>query len=257
MSGAMQPEPLPLAFCCFTCRRDEALLPLHYAAIQLAAPGAPVVYAVDASEQDMVLPEGSRLLVTTWDRRGNLIGLEALVGILRALARVANDYNALAVKIDSDIMLTGTDWLRTIRYNELGMVGICPGQLFCASGACYAIQRPTIEAALAYIASGFYFDAAQIRVEDETISMLAALVNPPGRVMFYQYAYSNAILSSIFKAEHFTDATPLERVQAWVDCGDRKMLNLPFCQNRPKEVIKREAMERTLEVLKNKAKSKA
>lgn len=257
MSASMQPEPLPLAFCCFTCRRDEALLPLHYAAIQLACPGAPVVYAVDASEQDMVLPEGSRLLVTTWDRRGNLIGQEALVGILHTLKQVAEDYNAVSVKIDSDIMLAGTDWLRSIRFKELGMVGICPGQLFCASGACYAMQRSTIEAALDYIERGFYFDAAGIRVEDETISMLAALVNPPGRVLFYQYAYSNAVLSSIFKAEYFTDATPLERVQAWVDCGDRKMLNLPFCQNRPKEAIKREAMELTLEVLKNKAKSKA
>ena len=255
MSGAMQPEPLPLVFCCFTCRRDEALLPLHYAAIQLAAPGAPVVYAVDASEQDIVLPEGSRLLVTTWDRKGNLIGQPALVGILHTLKQVAEEHNAISVKIDSDIMLTGIDWLRSIRFKELGMVGVCPGQLFCASGACYAMQRSTIEAALSYIASGFYFDAAQIRVEDETISMLAALVNPPGRVLFYQYAYPHTVLASIFKAEHFTDATPLQKVQAWVDCGDRKMLNLPFCQNRPKEGIKREAMERTLEVLKNKART--
>lgn len=257
MSAAMQPEPRPLAFCCFTCRRDEALLPLHYAAIQIAAPGAPVVYAVDASEQGMVLPEGSRMLVTDWHRRGNLIGQQALVGILRTLNQVAEDHNAVPVKIDSDIMLAGIDWLSSIRFKELGMVGICPGQLFCASGACYALQRGTIEAALAYIASGFYFDAAQIRVEDETVSMLAALVNPPGRVLFYQYAYPHTVLASIFKAEHFTDATPLEKVQAWVDCGDRKMLNQPFCQNRPKEAIKREAMERTLEVLKNKAKSKA
>lgn len=257
MSASMQPEPLPLAFCCFTCKRDEALLPFHYAAIQLACPGAPVVYAVDAAEKDMALPEGSRLLLTSWDRRGNLIGQHALVGILRSLARVANDYNAVAVKIDSDIMLTGTDWLRTIRYRELGMVGICPGQLFCASGACYAMQWSTIEAALSYIASGFYFDAAQIRVEDETISMLSALVNPPGRVLFYQYAYPHTVLASIFKAEHFTDATPLQKVQAWVDCGDRKMLNQLFCQNRPKEDIKREAMERTLEVLKNKRKDEA
>ncbi len=257
MSTAMQPEPLPLVFCCFTCRRDEALLPLHYAAIQLASPGAPVVYAVDAAEQDMVLPSGSRLLVTTWDRKGNLIGQQALVGILRALKQVAEDYNAVPVKIDSDIMLAGIDWLRAIRFRELGMVGVCPGQLFCASGACYALQRGTIEAALAYIASGFYFDAAGIRVEDETISMLAALVNPPGRVLFYQYAYPHTVLASIFKPEHFTDATPLQKVQAWVDCGDRKMLNQTFCQNRPKEAIKREAMERTLEVLKNKARTDA
>ena len=126
MSAAMQPEPLPLAFCCFTCRRDEALLPFHYAAIQLARPGTPVVYAVDAAEQDMSLPEGSNLLVTTWERRGNLLGQAALVGILHTLEQVAEDYNAVAVKIDSDIMLTGTEWLRSIRYKELGMVGVCP-----------------------------------------------------------------------------------------------------------------------------------
>lgn len=257
MSAAMQPEPLPLAFCCFTCRRDEALLPLHYAAIQLACPGSSVVYAVDYAERDMVLPEGSRLLVTSWERRGNLIGQHALVGILLTLKQVAEEYNAVSVKIDSDIMLTGIDWLRAIRYKTLGMVGICPGQLFCASGACYAMQRSTIAAALAYISSGFYFDAAQIRVEDETISMLAAMVNPPGRVLFYQYAYPDTVLASIFKAEHFENPHPLEKVHAWVDCGDRKMLNQPFCQNRPKEAIKRDAMERTLEVLKNKRKEDA
>lgn len=256
MSAAMQPAPLPLAFCCFTCRRDVDLLPLHYDAIQLAAPGAPVVYAVDAAEQDMVLPEGSRMLVTDWHRRGNLIGQNALVGILRTLKQVAEDYNAVPVKIDSDIMLAGVGWLLSIRHSELGMVGVCPGQLFCASGACYAMQRRTIEAALEYIASGVYFDAAQIRVEDETVSMLAALVNPPDRVFFFQYAYPHTVLASIFKAEHFENPRPLEMVQAWVDCGDRKMLNQPFCQNRPKEAIKREAMERTLEVLKNKVKSK-
>ena len=257
MSGAMQPEPLQLVFCCFTCRRDESLLPLHYAAIQLASPGAPVVYAVDEADKDMELPTGSTRMVTSWDRKGNLIGQAALIGILESLKHLAMEHNALPVKIDSDIMLAGVEWLGAIRQQQLGMVGICPGQLFCASGGGYAISLPTIEACLRYIRAGLYYDLPGIRVEDETISMLAAMVNPVGRVLFYQHLMPNHILSSIFKDEHFTDPSPLSLVEAWVDCGDKKMLNLKIGENRPKEAIKREAMELTLEVLKNKRKVEA
>ena len=142
MSGTMQPEPLQLVFCCFTCRRDEALLPFHYEAIQLACPGAPVVYAVDAAEQDMELPTGSTRMVTSWDRKGNLIGQAALIGILESLKQAAMEHNALPVKIDSDIMLAGVEWLDSIRLQQLCMVGICPGQFFCASGGGMPYQCP-------------------------------------------------------------------------------------------------------------------
>ena len=197
---------------------------MHAEAIRRADPQAVIIYAVDAIDADMSLPEGCERYVTCWSRNGNLLGMPALMGIMETLLDVSRRTGRIPVKIDSDIIATGITWLSPLVFGQCSMIGICPGQLFCASGGCYGITGETIAACLDYLHSGVYWDTPGIRVEDETVSMLAAMSSPPWSVMFLQHMGRNFVLSSIFKPQHFENPEPLRYVSAWIDCGDRKLL---------------------------------
>lgn len=240
-----------LVWVCFTCRRDEELLPLHAAAIRCADPQACIVYAVDETDADMALPEGCERYVTRWPRRGNLLGYPAMVGILRTLCDAAEKYGRIPVKVDSDIIVTGIRWLQPLVMGYTGMLGVCPGQLLCASGVCYGIALPVVQEILAFLSHGIYWDISGIRVEDEVISMLAAIVSNPRGVTFLQHRAPGAewVLSSIFCACHFEDASPLLRCQAFIDCGDRKFLTAYKSAGYDVTDVKKRAMTACVDML--------
>lgn len=242
-----------LAWVCFTCKRDEGLLPLHAEAIRLAAPRACIVYAMDEAEADMALPEGCSRYVTRWPRRGNLLGYPAMMGILETLLEVAEETGRIPVKVDSDVVVTGIQWLAPLVKGATGMLGICPGQLFCASGACYGIAPELVREMLDFLSHGTYWDIPGIRVEDETISMLAAMVSEPCKVTFLQHRAPDAawVLSSIFAWPYFMDASPLRRCQAFIDCGDRKFLTAYEAAGFDATELKRRAMFACLAMLRS------
>lgn len=242
-----------LVWVCFTCKRDEGLLPLHAEAIRLSDPQACIVYAVDEADADMVLPDGCERYVTHWPRRGNLLGHQALEGILQTFLDVADRYKRIPVKVDSDIVVMGTQWLSPLVKGVTGMLGICPGQLFCASGACYGIAPGVVQGILDFLSHGTYWDIPGIRVEDETISMLAAMVSEPCKVTFLQHRAPDAdwVLSSIFAWPYFKDASPLRRCQAFVDCGDRKFLAAYEAAGFDATELKRRAMSACLAMLRS------
>lgn len=115
------------------------------AASALRRLGVWVWLAIDSADG---LPEieGAGLIRTRFDRRGNLNGLDATLGILDCLAlAAAQDGAERVLKVDSDTLVRSLDWLEAVE----DVVGcghdIPPGQqLF---GACYAI-RPTVLPAL-------------------------------------------------------------------------------------------------------------
>lgn len=216
---------------------------MHSAAIRLVDPQAVIVYAVDAADADMSLPEGCARYVTCWPRNGNLLGMPALMGIMETLLDVSRRTGRIPVKIDSDIIATGITWLSPLVFGQCSMIGICPGQLFCASGGCYGITGDTLSACLDYLHSGVYWDTPGIRVEDETVSMLAAMSSPPWSVIFLQNMGSHFVLSSIFKPQHFENPEPLRYVSAWIDCGDRKFLRNYEETNNATVSLKARAMQ--------------
>ena len=241
---------MDMVWVCFTCRRDVGLLPLHAEAIRRVDPRGVIWYVVDKADEDMPLPDGCERRVTDWPRRGNLLGFPALVGILETL-RDAAATGRVPVKVDSDVVMRGVGGLEHLRRGKTGMVGVCPGQLFCASGACYGIAPHVVQEILRFIESRAYWDAASIRVEDETISMMAALVSPPYGVTFLQHRAPDGawVLSSIFNKHHFQDASLLVRCQAYVDCGDRKFLQWYQVAEDELPNIKKQAMETVLQAL--------
>lgn len=215
---------------------------MHAEAIRLADPQAVIVYVVDSTEVDMTLPDGCGRYVTGWKRNGNLLGMPALLGILETLLDVSRRTGRIPVKVDSDIIVTGVEWLAPLMQGQYNMVGICPGRLFCASGGCYGIARETISSCLDYLHSGLYQDRAGTRVEDETISMLAAMSSPPWSVMFLPHMGRNVVLSCIFKSQYFDNPEPLRYVSAWVDCGDAKFLSNYEEENNDAVSLKARAM---------------
>lgn len=232
-------------FVCFTCRRDVDLLPVQYAAIQSAAPGSPVWYAVDSADADMPLPEGSERIVTPWGRGGNLRGLPALLGILRTFTTAAIETHRTPVKIDSDIILRGSEWLSPLVDDSADLVGVSPGGLFCASGACYGISPRILPAVAAFACSGRYWDLAGDRCEDETLTMMTAIVSAPNRVAISQNYHPSlsTALSAVFQSHHFGNPDRLRQVTGFIDCGDSKLLAEYMTAGLDLPTIKRRAME--------------
>jgi hypothetical protein len=243
------------AFVCFTRKADESLLPLHYSAIQTVLPGVPVRYAVDVSDAEMAIPQGAEMVVTEWKRNGNLRGFEALRGIVATLAQMAVDYpNARAiVKIDSDVCFMGAEWLQPLVSEETGMIGISPGGVFCASGACYGVSPRRLVEIAEFLASEIYFDLMDSRAEDATLSFIAAIVGKPYSVTIAQSYYPNLDLyfSCAFDSRMFSDLHLLDKVTGFVDCGSVGYFG-KYLDEQASNIaaVKRRAMAQCLEYLK-------
>lgn len=243
------------AFVCFTCKADESLLPFHYAAIQTVLPGVPVRYAVDVADSEMAIPQGAEKVVTEWKRNGNLRGFEALRGIVAALAQMAVDYpNARAiVKIDSDVSFLGAEWLQPLISGETEMMGVSPGSLFCASGACYGVSPRRLVEIAEFLASEIYFDLMDNRAEDATLSFISAIVGKPYSVTIVQHYYPNLALcfSCAFDSRMFSDLHLLDKVVGFVDCGSSGYLG-EYLNEQTSNIaaVKRRAMAQCLQYLK-------
>lgn len=235
-------------FICHTCKRDEALLPFHFSAIRRVCPDAEVRYIVDESDIDMNLPHGSKRICSNYERNGNLRGMSALCGIVFQLTTAAAETDCIPVKIDSDIILRGVEWLTPLQTGAADMVGISPRVLYCASGACYGVAPELLPRIAEFITARIYWDLQNDRIEDETLSMMAAIVSDPCRVVIRQNYHPDmpAPLSCIFRSDHFAHREQLEKVEGFIDCGDSAFVS-DYCRHGFDAVaVKRRAMVQAL-----------
>lgn len=212
-----------MIYVCFTCKRDEALLQLHYQSIKRIDKEAIVNYIIDETEaDDIVLPAGSKGFTTNFNRNGNLIGFDALKGILNTFKYISQlNNNQPIVKIDSDIILTDREWLELIFSGDVSMIGISPASTFTCSGGCYALTYKCLCDIIDFIEQGFYWDTTG-RVEDQVITSIASIVSEPFSVLIYQPfdPEQTHIRSCVFTREMFNRPEVIKRVKGWINCGD-------------------------------------
>lgn len=210
-----------LAFICFTCQRDESLLPYHYALIKSACPDAPVVYCIDKAEH-VTIPDGAVDLITDFPRQGNLCGRSCHVGMLEAMSTVLASTKAdYVVKIDSDVAFLSAAWIKP----GLDMQGYAPIDNYYCKGTCYAMSARAVGRVKDYIKSPSYNDLNG-RVEDGTITMAAAITSEPYQVRIYNPIDGDKISNVIFYHNFYGNPELLKNVNSFIDCGDRKYLEL-------------------------------
>lgn len=160
-------------FLVVTCRRDEALLPIWAQGVRRLVPDAILVAAVDAAEADMVLPKKIHRVITHFARNGNLNGLDAVIGILRLIAEIGEKFGGgPVIKLDSDTVLTGGNWLHLLDHTEyLGFEG---GPPLVATGICYALH-PTAARRILAASDPWPWQKNSKFPEDFTIFTLATL----------------------------------------------------------------------------------
>lgn len=212
-----------MIYVCFTCKRDEPLLHLHYQAIKRIDKEAVINYILDESEAETIaLPAGSKGFTTSFNRNGNLIGFDALKGILNTFKYISQLHgNQPIIKIDSDIILTDIEWLNIINDGEVSMTGISPASTFTCSGGCYALSFKCLCDIIDFIEQGFYWDTTG-RVEDQVITSIASIVSAPFSVLIYQPfdAEQSYIRSCVFTREMYNRPEVIKRVKGWINCGD-------------------------------------
>lgn len=126
-------------FVTFTCARDADLLQIWAAGIRKIDPTADLVAAIDAADEKMPLPSGVKPLITQFERGGNLNGLGCVTGIVATIGGLAGLSGQPVVKIDSDTILCGRDWLRPVEDGQLDFIGFEGMFPMTASGLCYAL----------------------------------------------------------------------------------------------------------------------
>ena len=240
-------EPL-YAYLCFTCKRDEALLPLHYAAIMKADPLAEVYYQVEDKDSDIRIPEGSYLLPASWQHNGNLCGLEALKGMLHTYKLVADNTNRAVVKIDADTILLSKGWLNIVGSGKADMVGYAPMTNYYCKGTIYALSKQGINAVIEQLQSGTYWECNSPRIEDGVISMLAAIGTDKDRVKILQPKMpdNSIVLYTAFTHGFYSNPDALKRVRCVVDCGDPALINIYLSAHLDTIEAKKRAMRYTL-----------
>lgn len=197
---------------CFTCKRDEPLLPIHYKQIRTVC-DYPVYYLVDEQEiGGMHFPNGSIPMATDFNRNGNLIGKDALQGIIASFIAIGTDI----IKIDSDTMLMSIDWI----IDEAAMQGFSPASSFTIHGSCYYIQQETVRKIREFITS-YYDDLNNNRCEDATITQLANLVSNPYQVLIQSPIKGSVINSCCFNRKMFNYPQTIHQVRNIINCGDR------------------------------------
>lgn len=221
----MKNDSIPAAFLAFTCARDADLLPLWAEAIQRAAPGAPMFAAVDAADADMQLPADVRRLVTSFPRNGTLNGQDAVLGILSTINEVAHATSLPVVKIDSDTLLAGAQWLEYLTSHDLDAVFFEGGYTTTATGICYAIA-PRMAEALVKLNRRWPWLPSDRCPEDRTICHLATLAAAGSatlRAALLPWDSARYVLA--FRADQFHRPLPLYIPAAAVHCGQIEYLN--------------------------------
>lgn len=130
-----------IALVFFTYEADAPLLSLAVqAAPRLRAQGHEVtVYVFDEAEHPLAtVPEGVQYVRTTFDRCGNLNGLECITGMAAIFAELSTKHTWI-VKADCDTFVNHLRWLEGIDPATVPMVGTVYVNKH-ASGACYAIS---------------------------------------------------------------------------------------------------------------------
>lgn len=209
-------------YVCFTCLRDLALLPLHHEALMHAVPGAAVYYVFTPAEREQArVPKGSFLAIADFPRNGNLLGLDCHLGMLRTMLFLSGRHQgANVVKIDSDIYFRSDYFLETLG-SEHDMVGVAPAREYYCKGTCYGMTHTLITKVIHYLTHG-YRDLSG-RLEDSTISMVAAIVSDADKVRIHNVMEEGAseALYSAFIAQHMEDPALLRPIRGFFDCGDR------------------------------------
>lgn len=236
------------AYVCFTCKRDEPLLPLHYAAIMRADPLAEVYYQVEDKDSDIRIPEGSYLLPASWQHNGNLCGLDALKGMLHTYKLVADNTNRVVVKIDADTILLSKGWLNIVGSGKADMVGYAPMTNYYCKGTIYALSKQGINAVIEQLQSGTYWECNSPRIEDGVISMLAAIGTDKDRVKILQPKMpdNSIVLYTAFTHGFYSNPDALKRVKCVVDCGDPALINIYLSAHLDIIEAKKRAMRYTL-----------
>lgn len=205
------------AFLTFTCRRDADLVTLWAHSVRRLLPDAPLVAAVDRADADMPLPRKVTRLVTDFDRKGNLNGIEAVAGILCCMQRVAEVTGLPVVKMDCDTVLTGTRWLAELGY--LDYVGFEGGHPLTATGICYGLTGEGARKILRRI-SPWPWQTSGKFPEDQTIFSLAQMYLDSVRL--HPWAGGQQVLA--FMPSHFGEPEALLKAGAAVHCGQANAL---------------------------------
>ena len=204
------------AFLTFTCRRDADLVPLWAHSIRRLLPDAPLIAAVDRADEDMPLPRKVTRLVTDFDRRGNLNGVEAIAGILGCIRLVGEATGLPVVKIDCDTVLTGAAWL-----DELGVrdyVGFEGGHALTSTGICYGMTAAGAAKILQGI-SPWPWQTGGKFPEDQTIYALAQMYT---RARLHPWAGGEKVLA--FMPSHFGQPEVLRKAAVAIHCGQAQAL---------------------------------
>lgn len=208
-------------YVCFTCLRDSDLLPLHYQALRQAVPGVRVYYVFSLEERnDASVPQGATKVLTDFPRNGNLLGLDCHLGMLRTMQAISERHgNANVIKIDSDVCFR-SDYFLTTLGQEHDMVGVAPALEYYCKGTCYGMTHDLITKVIHYLTHG-YRDLSG-RLEDSTISMVAAIVSDAGKVLIHNCMEEGGTeaLYSIFHKQHMETPALLRQVRGFFDCGD-------------------------------------
>ena len=204
------------AFLTFTCRRDADLVPLWAHGIRRVLPDAPLIAAVDRVDEDMPLPRKVARLVTDFDRRGNLNGIEAVAGILGTIRQVAELTGLPVVKMDSDTVLAGGAWLNELATRDY--VGFEGGHALTATGICYGMTGEGAEKIIRSI-SPWPWQTDGKFPEDQTIFSLAQMYT---RARLHPWNGGHHVLA--FMPPHFGQPDALRKAWAAIHCGQAQAL---------------------------------
>lgn len=238
------------AFFCFACARDEALLPLHYAAIRRITASAPVFYVIPEGES-VAIPAGAEKIESSWERGDRLSGVPAVRGILATIAATAPLVGAdtPCVKIDADTVLTSADWLQLCKPSS-PYVGFESWHPMLPTGACYAITPELAARCLAMTDPWPWQDEVSRLPEDRTIYLLAMQSgHGQPRVLPFSGHFHMLAFSPSWYAEP-ADLAPGSGVCA-VHCGERPQMQRLEALGLDRTTQVSRAMRCCLRVLKN------
>lgn len=199
------------AFLTFTCARDAALVPLWAQAVRRLCPSAPLIAAVDRADECMPLPRKVTRFVTDFDRQGNLNGLAAIAGILGTIAAVGQGTGLPVVKIDTDTVLAGCNWLAEL--GALDYIGFEGGHPLTATGICYGMTAAGAQKIISSCSPWPWQSSGKLP-EDQTICSLALLHS---RARLHPWAGGRHVLA--FMPGHFGRPEVLRKAAVAIHCG--------------------------------------
>lgn len=222
---------------CFTCKRDESLLPIHYNHIRKINKDCEVYYIVDAGEIDeMTFPKGSIPLATDFNRNENLTGLDALKGIISVYSYLGGNI----LKIDTDTLLLSEEWIT----EKASMIGFAPSKSFSIHGSCYYINQDCVMKIKNFISNYYYGEGLDKRCEDQVITQIASIVSEPYKVLILPSIIQDGVVNScIFTSEMFNEPDLIDYINSVINCGDMVYLEPYLDAGLDRTIQVRRAME--------------